>query len=89
MRLREGNFNTQLALFRFDYSFSPLTTLSNFVQYDADSENVGLQSRLRWILKPGNEIFLVLNHSWQRSFLDRFESLHTDVRAKVSYTIRF
>ncbi len=89
VRLREGNFNTQLALFRFDYSFSPLTTLSNFVQYDADSENVGLQSRLRWILKPGNEIFLVLNHSWQRSFLDRFESLHTDVRAKVSYTIRF
>ncbi|MCP5111963.1 MAG: carbohydrate binding family 9 domain-containing protein [bacterium] len=89
VRLREGQFNTRLALFRLNYSFSPLVTLSNFVQYDTDSANIGLQSRLRWIVKPGNEVFLVLNHSWQENTLDRFEALRTDVRAKVNYTFRF
>ena len=87
--LAQGSFNTRLALLRFDYSFNPLKTLSNFVQYDTESQNVGLQSRLRWILKPGNEIFLVLNHSWQQDLLGRFESLRTDVRAKLNYTFRF
>ncbi len=89
VRLREGDFNTRLALFRFDYSFSPLMTLSNFVQYDTSSANVGVQSRLRWIIRPGNEVFLVLNHSWQENIMDRFEVLQTDVRAKINYTFRF
>jgi len=89
VRLKEGDFNTRLALVRFNYSFSPYITLSNFVQYDTDTQNIGLQSRLRWILKPGNEIYLVLNHSWQQNPLDRFEALRTDVRAKLNYTFRF
>jgi cellulose/xylan binding protein with CBM9 domain/uncharacterized protein DUF5916 len=89
VRLKEGDFDTRLALFRFDYSFNPLMTLSNFVQYDTDSQNIGLQSRLRWIIKPGNEVYLVLNQGWQESIMDRFEVLRTDVRAKVNYTFRF
>lgn len=89
VRLKEGNFNTRLALFRFNYSFNPYVTVSNFVQYDTDSRNIGMQSRLRWIIKPGNEIYLVLNHAWQENPLDRWEALRTDVRAKVNYTFRF
>lgn len=89
VRLKEGNFNTRLALFRLSYSLTPYITLSNFVQYDTDSRNIGLQSRLRWIVKPGNEIFLVLNHSWQEDPLERWAALRTDVRAKVNYTFRF
>ena len=87
--MSQGDFNTRLALFRFDYSFSPLMTLSNNIQYDTDSGNIGVQSRLRWIIKPGNEIFLVLNHSWQEGVLDRFVPLQTDIRAKINYTFRF
>ena len=91
VRLEQGNFNTRLALMRFDYSFGPFTTLANFVQYDTESQNIGVQSRLRWILKPGNEIYLVFNHSWQQNPLERerFESRHTDMRAKLNYTFRF
>ncbi|MCP5115421.1 MAG: carbohydrate binding family 9 domain-containing protein, partial [bacterium] len=37
VRLREGSFNTRLAMFRVDYSFTPLIGLSNYVQYDTDS----------------------------------------------------
>jgi hypothetical protein len=89
IRLKEGDFNTSLAMYRLDYSFTPFIALANFVQYDTDSRNVGLQSRLRWILKPGNEFFVVLNHSWQENDMDRFESAQTRFRIKLNYTFRF
>ncbi|HSW40593.1 MAG TPA: sugar-binding protein [Acidobacteriota bacterium] len=89
IRLQEGDFNTSLLTYRLDYSFSPFITLANFVQYDTDSRNVGLQSRLRWILHPGNEFFVVLNHSWQEDNFNRFEANQTRFRVKMNYTFRF
>jgi uncharacterized protein YecE (DUF72 family) len=64
-------------------------SLTDFVQYDTDSQNVGLQSRLRWIRKAGQEMYVVFNHQWQEDALDRFATLSSDLRAKVNYTIRF
>ncbi len=87
--LAEGDFDTTLVGCRLDYSFTPFITLANFVQYDTDSRNLGLQSRLRWILKPGNEFFIVLNQNWQENELDRFESAQTRFRVKLNYTFRF
>jgi hypothetical protein len=55
VRLQEGDFYTLLAIFRFNYSFSPRVHLTNFAQYDTDTQNVGLQSRLYWIIQPGND----------------------------------
>jgi hypothetical protein len=87
--LKEGKFNTSLVMYRLDYAFTSFISLANFVQYDTDSRNIGLQSRLRWILKPGNEFFVVLNHAWQENDLDRFESAQTRFRIKLNYTFRF
>lgn len=89
IRLPEGDFNTSLLLYRLDYSFTPFITLSNFIQYDTESANIGLQSRLRWIFTPGREIFVVLNHNWQENEFDRFESAQTRFRVKLNYTFRF
>ncbi len=72
VRLKEGDFNTSLAIFRLNYSFNPSVHLTNFLQYDTNSQNIGLQSRLYWIIKPGNEIYLVFNHEWQENALERF-----------------
>jgi hypothetical protein len=89
LNLKEGKFTTSLVMYRLDYAFTPLISLNNFVQYDTDSRNIGLQSRLRWILKPGNEFFIVLNHGWQENELDRFESAQTRFRIKLNFTFRF
>ena len=40
--------------------------LTNFLQYDTDSQNVGSNTRLRWTIKPGNDLFVVWNRGWQR-----------------------
>ena len=91
VRLPQGNFQTRLILYNVAYSFSPLLTISNIVQYDTSSENIGVQSRLRWIVKPGNELYLVINHSWQQNPLElnRWESYSSSVRTKLQYTFRF
>jgi hypothetical protein len=89
IRLKEGDFNTSLVICRLDFSFTPFVTLANFVQYDTDSRNIGLQSRLRWIMKPGNEFFVVFNQNWQENELDRFESAVTRLQVKLNYVFRF
>jgi hypothetical protein len=89
VRLKEGNFNTSLAIFRLDYSFNPYVHLTNFLQYDTNSQNIGLQSRLYWIIRPGNEIYLLFNHEWQETALERFAAVRTDARVKLNYTFRF
>lgn len=92
VKVKEGRFRTRLALYRLDYAFSPRLSMANFIQYDTDSRNLGLQSRLRWMVKPGNELFLVVNHAWQYTTYDRFErfeAMMTNVRMKINYTFRF
>ena len=89
IRLKEGKFNTSLVMYRLDYNFTPFISLANFVQFDTDSRNIGLQTRLRWILKPGNEFFVVLNHSWEEDQLQRFVAAQTRFRVKLNYAFRF
>ncbi|MCC7174718.1 MAG: carbohydrate binding family 9 domain-containing protein [Bryobacterales bacterium] len=89
VRLKEGSFNARLFGYRLDYSFTPLISLSSFIQYDSDSENIGMQSRLRWILKPGNEFYVVINHAWQEDMFNRFVNYQTKARVKLNYTFRF
>jgi hypothetical protein len=89
IRLKQGSFNAIVLMYRLDYAFTPLIGLTNFVQYDTDSQNIGLQSRLRWILTPGNEFFIVFNQGWEEDRLDRFQSAQTRFRAKLNYTFRF
>jgi hypothetical protein len=89
IRFKENAFRTTLLMYRLDYAFTPLISLANFVQYDTESRNIGLQSRLRWILTPGNECFVVLNHAWEENRFDRFEATQTRFRVKFNYTVRF
>ncbi|MFB3778309.1 MAG: carbohydrate binding family 9 domain-containing protein [Bryobacteraceae bacterium] len=89
IRLSQGSFKATLFMYRLDYAFTPFVSLTNFVQYDTDSRNIGLQSRLRWILTPGNEFFIVFNQGWQQDQLDRFQNAQSRFRFKLSYTFRF
>jgi len=67
-----------------DYSFSPRLSLSSFIEYGNEFRNIGLQARVRWIWKPGKEVYFALNHAWQQDPLDRFEALRTNFRVTPS-----
>ena len=57
--LAEGRFATSLLRASADTQFNPWVSLSNNIQYDTVSRVLGWQTRFRWILRPGNDIFFV------------------------------
>ena len=93
VRLDQGDFNTNLARVSGTWNLSPLTSLTGNVQYDDVSRVMGLFARGRWIVRPGNDIFLVWSHNWQNEvarLLDReFTTLSRGGALKVNYSYRF
>ena len=87
--LREGRFYTQVVTVRADYNFTPNVSWQNLQQYDNESRLLSFQSRVRWILKPGSDLFVVVNRGWVKTFDDAFESSFDRASSKLQYTFRF
>jgi hypothetical protein len=87
--LMEGEFTAQVLTVRADYNFSPNVSWANLLQYDTESRILGVQSRFRWILKPGSDLFLVLNRGWYRQEQDnRYVRVFDKGTVKLQYTFR-
>ena len=63
-RLPEGHFIARIFTSNISFAVSPSLSLSNLVQYDNRSRNLGWQSRVRWTLQPGNDLFFAFNQGW-------------------------
>jgi len=63
-------------------------SLANRLQVDTVSRKFGWQARCRWILKPGNDIFVVLNQNWLDNPLvpDRIQTLNRQLSSKLVLT---
>jgi hypothetical protein len=86
--LPAGSFTTLLHAGRVNVSFSPDLSWASLVQYDSVSQTLALQSRVRWIQKPGNDVFFTVNHGWIRDLDGAFQSQTPQVSVKLQYTIR-
>ena len=86
--LPAGDFSTTVVTGKFDYNFSPNVSWANFVQYDSESRELGLQSRFRWILRPGNDLFVVYNRGWYRDFRSKYLPTFERGSIKFQYTFR-
>ena len=84
-----GAFTTKLYGLDVRTQFNPWISLSNNVQYDTDSGELGWQLRFRWIQKPGNDVFFIWTQNWQEETGSRFEPLDRRGAAKIVRTIRF
>ena len=89
-RLKEGSFVARALIWRVNYSASPFLSFSNLIQYDNESRNLGWQSRVRWILRPGNDLFLVVSQGWIQDAPGgfRFRADESKVSTKFQYTFR-
>ncbi len=82
-----GDVETQIARLRLNFNFSPDLSWNNFVQWDSESDEYGINSRWRWIPVPGQEFFLVFNDT-----TDVSGSPHPEYQAvafKAAYTFRY
>lgn len=88
--LDQGSFQTRLYRVVPELQFNPWIAWVNNIQYDTQSALVGWQSRFRWILKPGNDFYVVYTHSWLDDPLEnRFYTLDKRAASKILYTHRF
>lgn len=88
IELAEGKFSTKILRALINTQFNPFLSISNNIQFDSVSRVLGWQSRFRWIVKPGNDIYFV----WLNNWLDSGTTLTTldrSAAAKIVYTYRF
>lgn len=90
-RLPQRNFVARIISSQVNYAVSPFLSFSNLIQYDNQSRNLGWQSRVRWIFRPGNDLFFVFSQGWIQDAGGgyRFTMQDSKMSAKLQYTFRF
>ena len=83
-----GDFVVHIVSLKADIQFNPKLSWNTFVQFDSDTDEIGINTRLRWIIEPGRELFVILNQGLliENDKLIRGE---TEPRAKIGWTFRF
>ena len=92
--LPQGDFTANVYELEGEWNPNHWISFTNQLQYDNESELVGLFARMRWILQPGNDLYLVYTHNWQNfgaGILDQpdLTTLSRGGAVKLNYTYRF
>jgi hypothetical protein len=87
-RLPSGHFTQTLIGNRLRVNISPDLSLSSYVQYDTDSDSVGVNTRLRWTFNPVADLFVVYNHN-VRELLQRGQLDSNQLLIKLQYAFRY
>ncbi len=87
--LADGDFSTRIARLNANILFSANVTLYTYIQYDDLSNAMGWQSRFRWILTPGNEVYITWNSKWYEPAWDYWQVSESASRIKLRYNYRF
>ena len=83
-----GDFETVVAHTGIRFTPNPRLSWNTLAQWDNVSDQIGINSRLRWIVKPGHDVFLVVNQGYD--LIDgNLRSTQTETIAKIGMTIRF
>jgi len=62
--LPEGDFIQRLFQLQNVFAFSPRLLLFGYFQYDTETRSMGMNARLRFTFRPGNDLFVVWNRNW-------------------------
>jgi hypothetical protein len=88
--LPQTRFRTRLFRLTPELQFGQWVSLVNTVQFDSVSSVLGWQSRFRWIVTPGDDIYVVYTQNWlDDTVLNRLTTLSRRATAKLLYTRRF
>ena len=90
--LRVGDFDAWSS--SLGVRITPTTRLSfnSFVQFDNQSESIGLNHRFRYIIKSGSDLLFVFNKGYHKGYdreFDDFRSFKTESIAKLGWTFQF
>ena len=63
--LPQGHLSSKVMRAVVNTQLNPFISISNNVQFDSVSRVLGWQYRFRWIVQPGNDIYVVWLNNWQ------------------------
>jgi hypothetical protein len=88
--LPQGRFNENVYELKADLFISPRLGLMNYLQYDDVSKELGINTRFRWEITPGNLIYFVYTKNWERRWdpMSRFVPLEERGVFKIQLSIR-
>ena len=86
--LPAGDFDVVVASARMNIAFNARLSWNNLIQFDNISKTLGFYSRLKWIVRPGSELYLVFKNGVDVEN-HQFRSLSTEVATKIFWTWRF
>jgi hypothetical protein len=83
-----GDFTLRLVRARLNLAFTTAVAWLNTIQYDNLSDSIGINSRLRWEIEPGRELFFVINQGYD---VDRHDVAPTSSQfsLKLGWTQRY
>ncbi len=88
VRLPGGDFTTRLGRVRVNFVFSPNLSWETFLQFDNIDDSLGWNSRLRWILRPGQELALIWNQAFDVDDYS-FRGTRSNLVGQLRWTFRF
>jgi hypothetical protein len=88
-RLATGRFTQTLVGSRLRVNISPDLSVASYVQYDTDSDSVGVNTRLRWTFSPVGDLFVVYNHNVRELLQDRWQLDSNQLLIKLQYALRY
>lgn len=90
-KLKEGSFTARIHTMNLNLAASPRLSFTNLVQFDNRSRNLGWQSRVRWTLRPGDDLFVSFNQGWIREEGEtpRFVTADNKLAVKIQYALRY
>ena len=90
IELPVGNFTTRLIQLRANLAFNVRWSWVNLIQYDNVSKTVGVNSRLRWNPRAGEDLYIVWNHQADAAAaFSGLRSRRSEFTVKYSRTFRF
>jgi hypothetical protein len=85
--LATGSFRQTLFGNRLRVNVSPDLSVASYLQYDTDSDSIGVNTRVRWTFTPAADLFVVYNHN-VRSLLERWQLDSNQLLIKLQYAWR-
>jgi hypothetical protein len=90
IKLPAGDFKVKLVSANANYAFNSKWSWVNLIQYDNASSSVGLNSRLRWNPKAGEDFYLVLNHGFDsEGVFSQISREKAEIALKYTKTFRY
>ena len=89
IELPQGSFDTTLFQLRTDIAFNAEWAWITTAQFDNQSDVFGLNSRLQWVPKAGQEVYLIYNGGWLDETETGFDKIGESATMKIGYTFRF